>query len=174
MSDQKIKAAAGKPPLAMIPLRALKGVARVFGYGAKKYAPGNFLTAQLEDGAGERYPSALLRHLSDIQEPNGLFTTESLSALDPESALPHIDHAICGLIMLRAILTKEGALPEDPGVGNDPPNAVPKLAAACHACTGGLGKRYWSSVPMAIGSVDLCDPCHERWLAVGGGPGTEV
>lgn len=114
MTDQKIKSSADKPPLGMIPDSALTGAARVFGYGAVKYAPGNFLQASLEDGAGARYISAARRHLAAMQQPNGLWSAESLGRLDDESGLPHIDHAICSLIMLRAIMIKDGALPEDP------------------------------------------------------------
>lgn len=104
----------------LIPLRALKGAARVFGYGAKKYKPGNFLEADDKE-IGNRYIGAALRHLSDSQDPNGLYTYESLAELDAESGLPEIDHIICGLIMLRGLLIKHEILAEDPGEGNDPP-----------------------------------------------------
>ncbi len=120
MVDGKIAQAAAKPCLGMIPFSALQGVARVFAYGARKYKPGNFLTATLRDGAGERYVSAALRHLLEMQAPNGLHTPESLGAVDSESALPHIDHAICGLIMLRAIMVKCGALDADPAAWIQP------------------------------------------------------
>lgn len=123
MSDQKIKSALGKARLGLIPLRLLCGVARVFAYGAKRYAPGNFHNATLDDGAGERYVSGAMRHLSAMQCDNGLHTPESLAALDEESGLPHIDHAICGLVMLRSIMVKCGALPADPGEGLEPPRA---------------------------------------------------
>jgi hypothetical protein len=139
MSDQKIKTAAKKPRLGLIPRKALIGVARVFGYGAEKYAPGNFLTATLDDGAGERYSSGLERHLSEMQGMNGLYTPGSLASIDEESGLPHIDHAICGLLMLRAIATKDGALPVDPGEGAEPPKAVTggvdvPLGCQCEGC----------------------------------------
>lgn len=120
MSDQKIFMAAKKAILGLLPIRALFGVARVFGYGAKKYAPGNFHTATLADGAGQRYVGAALRHLSEMQEPNGLHTPASLAAIDDESGLPHIDHVLAGMMMLRAIMIKDGALAADPGEGNDP------------------------------------------------------
>lgn len=119
--DQKIKSASAKAPLGLVPAQSLVGPARVFGYGARKYAAGNYYQATLEDGAGERYVSAALRHLSEMQLPNGLHTPESLAARDPESGLPHIDHVLCGLMMLRSIMVKGGALPVDPGVGKDPP-----------------------------------------------------
>lgn len=118
--DQKIKTSAAKAPLGMIPARSLVGPARVFQYGGKKYAPGNFHVATLEDGAGSRYVSAALRHLGEMQLPNGLHSPESLAALDDESGLPHIDHTICGLLMLRVIMVKDGALAVDPGEGKDP------------------------------------------------------
>jgi hypothetical protein len=125
VSDQKITAAANKAPLGLIPQVALVGAARVFGYGARKYAPGNFYNASLADGAGQRYVSAALRHLATMQDPNGLHTPESLATLDPESGLPHIDHVLCGLMMLRLIMMKDGALPMDPGVGLAPVIAAP-------------------------------------------------
>ena len=122
VKDGKIAQAAKKAPLDMVPLRSLKGAARVLRYGTKKYrTQGNFLSATLGDGAGGRYHGAALRHLSECQEPSGVFSVESLAAIDDESGLPHIDHMICGLLMLRAILVKDGALPEDPGEGNEPP-----------------------------------------------------
>lgn len=121
MADQKIKTAQGKAPLGLVPAQALIGPARVYGYGARKYAPGNYYNATLDDGAGQRYVSAALRHLAEMQLPSGLHTPESLATLDPESGLPHLDHVICGLLMLRTIMVKGGALPVDPGVGLDPP-----------------------------------------------------
>lgn len=119
MSDQKIKQASDKCPLDLIPLASLKGPARVYGYGAKKYAAGNYYTAD-DDQIAQRYAGAALRHLASCQNPNGLYDMKSIAAIDPESGLPEIDHAICGLLMLRALATKHGALPADPGVGIDP------------------------------------------------------
>lgn len=115
MSDQKIKTAAGKVPLNLIPLRACKGASRVFQHGGVKYALGNFLTAEDTDVAN-RYVGAFFRHVADTQGLDGLFDVNAMGKLDDESGLPEIDHALCGLIMLRAILTKRGILPEDPGV----------------------------------------------------------
>ena len=112
--DQKIKTANHKPPLAALPLQALIGPNRVAEYGGTKYQPGNYYCANLSDGAGPRYINAMLRHLAAMQQFNGLFTPVSLSALDPESGLPHIDHAVCGLMMLRSIMIKDGCLAADP------------------------------------------------------------
>jgi len=120
-TDQKITQANKKPRLASIPLRALMGVARVFGYGAKKYAKGNFINATVADGAIERYFDATERHLAGMQNIDGTFDVESVAHLDEESGLPHFDHLLCSLIMLRAVLIKEDVLPLDPGEGNEPP-----------------------------------------------------
>lgn len=113
MSDQKIDTSANKVPLDLVPMRALVGTARVFGYGAQKYAPGNFYTAD-DDSIVQRYVGGVLRHLSRLQRDDGLYDMASVAALDVESGLPEIDHAICGLIMLRALAIKHGALPVDP------------------------------------------------------------
>ncbi len=123
--DQKIKTAQGKVPLDLVPLSALKGAARVFGYGAKKYAKGNWYCAT-DDEFGARYAGGALRHLSDAQRPDGTFDFASLAALDEESGLPEIDHMLCGLIMLRGLCVKRGVLAADPGVGKEPP-ALAKL-----------------------------------------------
>lgn len=155
--DFKTKAAEKKVPLAMVPLKALMGAARVFGYGAKKYAKGNFLKATMEDGAGERYPSGALRHLAEIQNLDGTFDTKSLAEPDDESGLPHIDHWICGLIMLRAIMIKEGVLPADPGVGKDPPETflVEKLDAGAERARVSALHEFGDPMPTAVKSALL-------------------
>lgn len=121
--DSKISAAAKKVPLNMVPLLGLKGPARVFGYGTKKHGRGNFATGT-DDGAPDRYVGGFLRHMADSQNDDGTWNWESLARLDVESGLPEIDHALCGLLMLRVIMIKKGALPADPGEGNEPPNAT--------------------------------------------------
>lgn len=127
--DEKIKTAAGKAPLALVPAQSLVGPARVYGYGSRKYSAGNFWNADLSDGAGARYVGAALRHLSEMQLPNGLHSPESLATLDEESGLPHLDHVLCGLMMLRSIMVKCGALPVDPGVGKDPTTVAQRALA---------------------------------------------
>lgn len=117
--DQKVKTAAGKVPMSMIPLYALQGCARVFGYGAKKYAPGNWYNADDEEAIA-RYAGAFIRHVMECQRPDGLWDLEAFMHLDEESGLPAIDHALCGLIMIRAIAVKRGML-ADPGPGKEPP-----------------------------------------------------
>jgi hypothetical protein len=151
--DGKIALAALKVPLYLLPLRALQGVARVFGYGAKKYAKGNWALAT-DDDAAERYAGAILRHLEGMQNPNGTFTGYSASQADPESGLPHLDHLLASAIMLRGILqtrrypTAVPFLAEDPGPGRAPPGAI--------ALTYGT-RATQTSVPARAVSVDPLD-----------------
>lgn len=123
MEDLKRKSAAGKPPLQLLQLAALVGAARVREYGDSKYAPGNWLNAPLDEETCNRYAGAALRHLQAMQGWGGRFTPSSCiqpDESDPEqgivgSGLPHIDHAIMSLVMLREILTFRGQMPVDPG-----------------------------------------------------------
>lgn len=117
--DLKIKTAAGKPPLHLIPLCALTGVARVREYGDAKYAPGNYLLADATTETRGRYIGAALRHLTALQLLGG--SLYQVSATDDESGLPHLDHAITSLIMLRHIMTHYGMMDQDPGLGKTPP-----------------------------------------------------
>lgn len=115
MSD--LKTGKGKCPIDIVPLGVCKGVARVLEHGAhpSKYARGNWYEAD-DDQIGNRYLGAGLRHLIDCQRQNGTFDLESLAKRDAESDLPEIDHLLCSLFIIRALMTKRGALPEDPGM----------------------------------------------------------
>jgi hypothetical protein len=117
VSDMKIKGEVGKPPLATVPKCSLIGASRVFAHGAAKYEPGNFIQGRVADGAIERYANAAERHLEGMQNGNGTWTASNVTALDADSGLPHIDHLICSLLILRAILIKDGVMPADPGAG---------------------------------------------------------
>lgn len=113
-TDGKIATAKQKAPLHRLPLRWLIGLARVFQYGARKYGRENYYASADDPESCERYMGGVLRHLSEMQTPCGSYTQESCVALDAESGLPHIDHAIAGLVMLRARMCKAGSLPTDP------------------------------------------------------------
>ena len=78
---------AGKPVLSLIPLCTLEDEARVWEYGAQKYARNNWMK-----GMDWAIPYACaLRHLSAWQ---------SGEENDLESKLPHLAHAMCNLRML--------------------------------------------------------------------------
>ena len=113
--DLKRKSAAGKPPLALLQLHALIGAARVREYGDGKYAPGNWLHAPADEETCTRYAGAALRHLMGMQAYGGQFDVLSCIRRDDESDLPHIDHAIMSLVMLREILMYRGYMDADPG-----------------------------------------------------------
>lgn len=77
----------GKADLSLIPMITLHDEARVWEYGAKKYAAWNWAK-----GMPWSVPLACaLRHLSAWQ---------SGEDLDPESGLPHLAHVMCNLRML--------------------------------------------------------------------------
>lgn len=113
--DLKRKSAAGKAPLALLQLHALIGAARVREYGDSKYAPGNWLHAPADEETCTRYAGAALRHLMGMQAYGGQFDVLSCMRRDDESDLPHIDHAIMSLVMLREILMYHECMDADPG-----------------------------------------------------------
>lgn len=83
-----VKRDAGKPDLSFLPTEALVGAAQVFAFGAVKYARDNW-----RGGMPWTQPyAAVLRHLTAWLEGQDL---------DQDSGLPHLDHALCTLMMLR-------------------------------------------------------------------------
>lgn len=120
--DLKIGRRGIKPPLHWVPMWALQGVARVFGYGSRKYAPGNWVKAAAEPQPGEAlldYMSASQRHWAAIQRAD-VGGVAAWTEVDEESGLPHLDHLICSLVMLRGIAIKAGIMKDDPGPGKEP------------------------------------------------------
>jgi hypothetical protein len=76
-----------KPDLSLIPLSTLEDEARVWMYGAKKYAAFNWMK-----GMPWSVPLACaLRHLAAFQKGEDI---------DPESGQTHLAHAMCNLRML--------------------------------------------------------------------------
>ena len=99
MSDQTIKADAGKPRLSLVPTDIINQIARVREYGINKYpngGPNNWKKVELD-----RYRDATYRHLlAYIADPKGV---------DEESGLPHLAHLACNvafLCELEALQTK--------------------------------------------------------------------
>lgn len=78
----------GKVDLSFLPYESLTGPARVFEYGARKYARDNWRGGM----PYLRLWAALMRHLWAFLQGE---------ELDEESGLPHIDHALCTLMMLK-------------------------------------------------------------------------
>jgi len=83
---------AGKLMYDLTPWRAVRGVVTVLTYGAKKYGAHNW-----EKGIKvSRLFAAAMRHLT------AFWLGEDT---DTESGLPHIDHAICDLMMMREMFS---------------------------------------------------------------------
>ncbi len=107
---------ASKPPLGIVPAHGLVGAARVLEDSAIKYAAGNWI-AQSADDAASAYDSAQLRHRLARTPLSSVVMAADFAALDADSGLPHIDHEITGLLILRTLMIRDGVLPEDPGQG---------------------------------------------------------
>jgi len=89
MKKEGVKFDGDKVRMELLPFDALEGVAKVLTFGAKKYDDRNWELGMDH----ERLLGATLRHQSAILQGE---------LIDPESGLPHIDHAICGLMMVSA------------------------------------------------------------------------
>jgi hypothetical protein len=82
-----VKHDGAKPELALMSSAALNGLGIVLTYGAKKYAADNWRLGM----RWRRLISAGLRHLLAFSDGEDI---------DPESGLPHLDHAACCLHFL--------------------------------------------------------------------------
>ena len=81
----------GKPPIHLVPTKAVSDAAYVFGFGAKKYGENNWR----EDTDVMPYS----RHYSSIQRH--LMAWFSGEDFDPESGLHHLDHALTQIMILK-------------------------------------------------------------------------
>lgn len=82
-----VKHDTGKAPMSLIPRESLEGVAAVLGFGKRKYAAHNWRGGM----QWSRLIDAALRHLTAFNDGEDT---------DPESGLPHLDHAACCLAFL--------------------------------------------------------------------------
>lgn len=87
MADQTLKKDAGKAPMDLLPTPALREVAKVLGFGAKKYSRGGWLGGM----AWSRLYGAAMRHLSSHMEGQDT---------DNETGLSHLAHASCCCLFL--------------------------------------------------------------------------
>ena len=83
-----IKHDAGKPPITLLDRDFIEGAAQVMRFGAEKYGRHNWCKGI----SHTRLADAAMRHL---------IAWASGEDIDPESGLPHIDHASASLNMLR-------------------------------------------------------------------------
>ena len=102
MSDQTIKADAGKPRLSLVPTEIINQIARVREYGINKYpngGPNNWKKVEID-----RYRDAAYRHLlAYIANPKGV---------DEESGLPHLAHLACNVAFLCELEAPQKESPE--------------------------------------------------------------
>jgi hypothetical protein len=89
-SETGLKYDYGKPPVGLLPVRALLEVAKVLAYGAAKYEPNNWQNVKPR----RRYYEALIRHV---------WARALGEKLDPESGLPHMAHAACDALFLLSL-----------------------------------------------------------------------
>ena len=93
MSNQKIKADAGKIRPTLVPTEAIEDIAIVRAYGNAKYpegGPDNWKQVEVQ-----RYRDALFRHLlAYIKDPK---------SKDEESNLYHYQHLICNAAFICAL-----------------------------------------------------------------------
>ena len=107
MTDQTIKADAGKPQLHRVPTQIVRDIAEVREYGTVKYGD----TDSWRRVELVRYVDAMYRHmLAFIDDPYGC---------DAESGIPHYKHMVCNAAFICEHM-KGNAIEEKPAVCNAP------------------------------------------------------
>ena len=81
----------GKPPIHLIPTKCITDAAFVFGFGAAKYGENNW-RKDLNNMPYSRHYGSIMRHL---------LAWHSGEDIDPESGLPHLDHALTQMMILK-------------------------------------------------------------------------
>lgn len=90
MTDQSVKADAGKLQLTLVPRTIIREIAKVRMYGNEKYPDGG--PENWRRVSAQRYRDAAFRHfLAYLDDPDGV---------DPESGLPHLSHLACNIAFL--------------------------------------------------------------------------
>lgn len=80
-----------KLDLTLVPPSVVTAMARIMAHGVEKYTRGGWKSVP---EAGLRYHAALLRHLNAYAHGEDT---------DPDSGLPHLDHALCNLGFLISL-----------------------------------------------------------------------
>ena len=155
MSDLKAErnrreaARVSRPQLSMMPYNGAVHGVRGLAYGAAKYARANFFGPPPEDvDPVDRflgYIDAAMRHLGKIAQAvnvakgTGGDQRAACSVVDddssggfPPSLLPHLSHAIAGLLIAVECGEHDGLLPGDPG---EPWKAHPLYATVTRGST---------------------------------------
>lgn len=97
MTNQDVKADAGKAKISLVPTKIWYAIARIREYGNNKYPKGG--KDNWKNVEYERYIDAAFRHLLAVKDdPTGL---------DEESGLPHLWHCACNLAFLCDLIDCE-------------------------------------------------------------------
>ena len=91
--EQGMKFDSGKLLYSLIPPETSKALAEVLSFGAQKYPPDNWM---LVENGKQRYLDALYRHLQAYRFGE---------AVDPESGLHHLAHALSNVAFLHYLET---------------------------------------------------------------------
>ena len=95
MADQTAKQDNGKPQYTLVPTGIIKAVEKIRAYGNEKYHdPQNWKSVE-----SQRFWDAAVRHI--------VAAWDDYTAIDPESGLPHIYHAMCNLAFLAERMEKD-------------------------------------------------------------------
>lgn len=105
--EQAVKFDQNKVDWSILPIGASEDIIRVFEFGAKKYARGNFLEG--EGLAYTRVLNSLLRHVYAFMRGEDV---------DPESGLSHMAHAGANVYMLLAYENSKAGRANDDRVFN--------------------------------------------------------
>ena len=105
VTNPKDRVGATKSPIGLVPFGAVVQVAPVFKHGADKYSPFNWRQERI---GHMTYVSAALRHL---------FAYIDGETVDPDSGLPHVAHAIGGLMILLDAVSIGMAVDDRPTPG---------------------------------------------------------
>lgn len=100
--QQAIKHDQNKTDWAILPIGASQEIIKVFEFGAKKYARGNFLEG--EGLAYSRVLNSLLRHTYSFMQGEDT---------DPESGISHLAHAGANIYMLLSYELNKKAFNND-------------------------------------------------------------
>ena len=95
MPNQTAKQDKNKPQLTLVPAGIITAVEKVRAYGNAKYHdPNNWKSVE-----SQRFWDATVRHI--------VAAWDDYKAIDPESGLPHIYHAMCNLAFLAERMENE-------------------------------------------------------------------
>jgi len=146
ISDVGKKSDDGKLRMDLITPEALEELAKVLGYGAKKYGDWNW-----SKGINySRVTAAVLRHINSWRK---------LEDNDPETGLNHLSHAFCGLMFLITYISR--GMPEefdDRIAGTKVSDARKKFKPYCYDCGAEL-KEAVSGASLRATAFEPCKSC---------------